>query len=242
MSTRGDGHKRQASLRRKVACNTCARERALKRVWVVRNVKLVGRWRLETLQAVPRHVLDDQQGAVGQQHKVLQTAGYDGVVCALDHALQRSALSRREGKIERIVTIGTLKHASLVWHALGPVCWWDMKRLLNAALVEVDGCSCWLVAKGRVTESIPEKGALVRDVVGVETGVDLESGVEDVVVEIAHDVLRSWVDCIKRAGWRRERPGWRVLKIGAKVVCVVAHSVCAIPHVCNEARVQGKDG
>lgn len=53
---------------------------------VVRHVEVLGvRGRaLEALQAVPRHVLDGDEGAVGEEQEVEQAVADDGVVCALD--------------------------------------------------------------------------------------------------------------------------------------------------------------
>ena len=71
--------------------------------------------------------------------------------------------------------------------------------------------------------------------IGVEARIDEESGIKDVVIEIAHKILRCGVGCIERPRWRWEGTGRRVLEIGIEIVCVVAHGVRATPHVSDEA-------
>jgi len=53
---------------------------------MVRNEEVLGRGRrgLESLQTVPGHVLDGDQGAVGEEEEIEKTVADHCVVCALD--------------------------------------------------------------------------------------------------------------------------------------------------------------
>lgn len=77
--------KREPALRVGFAHNSCASKCAQRSFRVVRYKEVILNWRLEALDAVPRHVLNSEQSAVAHQDVVETSVAYDGALAPLDH-------------------------------------------------------------------------------------------------------------------------------------------------------------
>jgi hypothetical protein len=185
---------------------------------VVRHEELAGGFILEALLAVPRHVLDRQQRAVGQQDVVEVAVGQDGALAALDHARQ-DLPARRIRRVRAQDAAG----------ALVPLAHRRVDGLLHRRPVEVD-----LRALGQVAEAageaqhIPEQWAGGRDLVDIEAWIRQEDGVEDVAPQVTAGLGGGGGGQLAR---RRER---HVLL----EVVLVAAAVPTLGDVGGEGRVQ----
>lgn len=218
-----DGDPGQAALGVGGAEDAGAGEGALAGVVVVGHEEVVRRLVLEPERAVPRHVLDRQQRAVGDQDVVQRAVGDDGAVETLDDARQHGQAAGR-GVVRVEDAVG----------AFGP--WLDgrVDGLLHVASVEVDLRPVRkVVERAREAQHVPEQRAGRRDLVHVEARVDERDGVEDIVPD------RTAVGSGVREG--RERAFGRIDEAIVQVRCVAAR-VGTFVEVCCEGCIQGEEG
>jgi hypothetical protein len=130
---------------------------------VVGDVEVVSEARLglEALRAVPCHVLDRDQGAVGEEEEVQQAVADDGVVGSLDDGRQWAESGWERGVVvwEEVWTTSTNE----------VVCGRDVDLGLDVAPVEV---IMRAAAEGRESHLVREVGAVIRQVVDVKARVD----------------------------------------------------------------------
>lgn len=134
---------------------------------------------LEALGAVPGHVLDHEEGAVGDEDHVEGAVGDDGAGEAFDDAGE-------DGEARGGGSVGAVDE-DVGGGAFFPVLFGGrVDGFLDRGPVEVDfGVGGQVVEGAWKAEDVPEEGAGSRDLVEVEAGVDEGDGVEDVVEEIA---------------------------------------------------------
>lgn len=180
-----------------------ASERAAVVLRVVRSVEGRARVLLETLQAVPGHVLDGEQSAVGGEEHVEVTGADDGVVGVLDDTLEDTVRGGAGAGVRGGAVVGAIAEDIGVGALLPVGTDRSVDGLLYVGAVEVDNFSWWdVVADVHSSEDGPGVGAHVGDVVDVETWVDFENGGESIIEHITSGVLAGvWV-------WEeRERTG-----------------------------------
>ena len=173
MPAETDLYERQAALgvRRAEDAGTGQRARVVLRV--VRDEELVRRLAREALGAVPRHVLDHEQGAVGDEDVIEGTVADDGLVEPLDHAGEDGEPAWGRG-------VGPVPREDVVVGALHPFSDWRVDGLLHVRAVEVDGGSVGnVIERAGESEDVPEKRARGGDLVDVKAGIDEHFGVED---------------------------------------------------------------
>lgn len=131
---------------------------------MVRDVEVIGgAWcGLETLLAVPGHVLDGQQRAVGEEEEVQEAVADDGVVGALDDG-REGAESRGDG----FVRVREEVRAAAADEVVGGR---DVELSLDIGAVEV---VVGAGAEGGESHLVPEIRAVVGQVVDVEARVDV---------------------------------------------------------------------
>jgi hypothetical protein len=165
--------KRQPTLLRPLALDPGSSQRAAVVLGVVRRVERAAGVLLESLKAVPCHVLDGEEGAVGGEEHVQIAGADDGVVCVFDYALEDAVLGRARGSVAGVA--GSVAVAEDVGiGALLPVGAHDgVERFLHVGAVEVDLGAWWLVVS-RVDYAELREGVGTRlgDVVDVEAGID----------------------------------------------------------------------
>ena len=157
--------------------NTSTGQRRRILLSVVGHVEIVLRRRLETLLAVPGHVLDHEERTVGNQDVIQRAMTDDGFVEALDD-LWKDGETARRGFVAAINedTVGTFGP----WHD------WSVDGFLHVGTVEIDGGALWeVVERAGEAEDVPEEGAGGRDLVDIEAGVNEGDGGEDVVPKVA---------------------------------------------------------
>jgi len=126
---------------------------------MIRHEELVLRPRLEALRAVPGHVLDHEEGAVGDEDVVEHAVGDDRAVEALDDGGEDGEAAGRGG-------VGAVDEDGC-GGAFLPVCGGGVDRGLDVAAVEVDGCAGGEVVEGAgEAEDVPEEGAGGGDLLG----------------------------------------------------------------------------
>lgn len=165
--------KRQSTLLTPRAQSACAGERAAVVFGVVRGVEfIIGRRGLEALHAVPSHVLQHEQGAVGGEEVVEVADADDGVVGAFDDVLQDSVLGGAERVVRDALVVGGAAE-DVGGRALVPVGTdGGVDGFLDVGAVEVDsGAGGKVVTVVDDAELGPEVRAGVEDVVDVEAGV-----------------------------------------------------------------------
>lgn len=203
---------------------------------MVRRVELFPRVRLEPLHAVPRHVLQRHQGAVGRQQEIQVPDPDDGVIRRFDHALQHAVLRGAQGLVAGRGS-GVAVAEDVGVGALHPVCRRGVDGRLDVAAVEVHGCPRGeVVARVDDAELAPEERAGVEDVVDVEAGVDGDGGGVNVGEEVARVIFRG--EGIGEDGegtW-----GWGEGEIGVVVGGVVAFIGLVVDRF-GEGGVQGED-
>ena len=146
---------------------------------MIGHVEVVRRFRLEALRAVPGHVLDHQQGAVGDEDVIEGAVGDDGFVQALDDGGEDGEAAGR-GLI-RSSAFGEDGTA-----AFGPRHYGGVDGLLDVGAVEVDFCAGGEVVEGaREAKNVPEEWASSCDLIDVEAGVNEGDGVVDCAPEVA---------------------------------------------------------
>jgi len=127
-------HERQPPLRMRRPKHARASQRAKTGLAMIRHEELVRRPRLEALRAVPGHVLDHEEGAVGDEDVVEHAVGDDGAVEALDDGGEDGEAAGGGGVCAVDEDGGG--------GAFLPVCeGWGVDRGLDVAAVEVDGCA-----------------------------------------------------------------------------------------------------
>lgn len=190
---------------------------------------------LEAHLAVPGHVLDGEQRAVGQHDHVEVAVGDEHAVRGLDD-LREDVLDR----IERVVAV-------LLWAAvadedgpaaLGPV---DVEGgvhgLLHVCAVEVDGLARVDVGDVRwEAEHVGGDGALRGDLVDVRARVDGVAGVDDHVEDVTRQIGRAAVVEEGRGLQARGREGQVLLP----VVCV-ATSLVEFLDLSHERVIEAED-
>ena len=162
---------------------------------VVWCVEKRGRVLIETLGAVPGHVLDGEEGAVCAEQHVQVATSDDGVVGVFDDALEDAVVGRADGGIRGTTAVIAVAEDVDVG-ALHPIGADDgVERLLNVRAVEVDlGTRRLVVARVDYSELRERMRASLGDMVNVETRVDLQDGRVEVVELVASVVLRvEWV-------------------------------------------------
>ena len=224
-----EGH---ATLRSPVSLDTSASKRTAVVLWVVGYVQR-GSWVLgETLSAVPGHVLDGKQSAVGAEEHVEVTRADDGVVSVLDNVLENTVVRRSRGLVRTpVVTIAKDVGVCALEPFGADV---GVERKLDVSAVEVD-LSTWrrVVSGVDYAELRVRVRASLGDVVDVEARVDLENGRVEVVKLVASVVLRAvWV--------RKNREG--TLRWGEREVLVhvvgVATLLVVLSDLLHECVVQ----
>lgn len=172
-----------------------AGERAAVVLGVVWSVEGRARVLLETLQAVPGHVLDGEQSAVGGEKHVEVTGADDGVVGVLDDALEDTVRGGAGAGVRGGAVVGAIAEDIGVGALLPVGTDGSVDGLLYVGTVEVDNFSWWdVVADVHSSEDGPGVGAHVADMVDVEAWVDFENGGESIIEHIASGVLAGvWV-------------------------------------------------
>lgn len=128
---------------------------------MVRDEERLFRRLLESLGAVPGHVLDRGEGAVGEEQEVQPSMADDGVVCALDHAGKRAQRAR-----DGLVSFGE----DIVLAADEVVGRRSVDDGLHVRAVEVVVRSA---GQRGEAHCVPGVGAEIGQVVDVETRVDI---------------------------------------------------------------------
>jgi len=162
VATQTNLDKGQPPLRMGGAENAGAGQRGRTRFGVIGDEELVRRRGPETLGAVPRHVLDHEESAVGDEDVVEEAVADDDVVGAGDDGGEDGEAGGRGGvgAVDEDVGRG----------AFGPVgVGWGVDGGLHVAAVEVDGRAGREVVEGsREAEDVPEEGAGGGDLVDVD--------------------------------------------------------------------------
>lgn len=133
MPTQIHRHERQPPLRMRRPHNPRPRQAFKTRLTMIRHEELVGRPCLEALHAAPGHVLDHEQGAVGDEDVVEEAVGDDRAVEALDDGGE-------DGEAGGGGVIGAVDEDRR-GGAFLPVCGGGVDCGLDVAAVEVDGCA-----------------------------------------------------------------------------------------------------
>lgn len=165
----------QATLSVVVTHDTSTRGITKAQLAMVGHVELIelARRSRETLGAVPGHVLNSEQGSVGDKDVVQQSVVNDCPLRPLNDAGQDGQRRRSAGVLPQ--------HAA---STLGPLLDRGVDGFLDVGAVEVDLCAGGEVVKGAgKAEDVPEVGWCGEDLVDVEGGVDEGHGGEDVVPE-----------------------------------------------------------
>ena len=200
-------HEGEAALRMPGAHDARRGDGAEVQLAVVRDEEVVRGRGLEAERAVPGHVLDHEEGAVGNEDVVEQAVADEDVVRALDDAREDGHPGGRGG-------VGGED-------AVGAFLPFLLRRVdggLHVAAVEVDvGAGRHVVEGAREAEHVPEQRAGGGDLVDVEARVDLECGVEDGVPHVAGALVAAG-----KLALRWLRTGWGVGEILGEVVGVAA--------------------
>ena len=206
---------RQTALRTPIANYTRASQRATIIFWMIRNIEFRARVCLQSLLAVPGHVLQSGERAIGGED-IIQVADSDnGVVRRLDHVLQ-GPVSRgaRRSVAQILVVAGSAENVGGC--ALIPIRGWRMDGFLHIAAVEVDYLGRrYVVSWVDASSHTPRVRAGFGNMVDVEAGIDFEERVVHVVEYVA-----GVVGGVVRVGQDWERGGWRgklkvFLEVGA---------------------------
>ena len=199
------------------------RECGVARVIVVRDEEVGGGWGREALGAVPRHVLDGQEGAVGDEDHVEEAVADDGAVGALDDSGQDA-----EGGRQRVVVVVDEHRLVCAFH---PVDVRSVDGGFDIGTVEVDLCSVGeVVERPRETEDVPQQWASCRDLVDVPAWIDQKSFVVDGSPEAAAAAATR-----ARRGWKGT--SWWVCKIILEVR-VVATGLSLGVKICHESVIE----
>lgn len=151
----------------------------LRQARVVRDEERLDGRPLEPLGAVPGHVLDGGEGAVGEEEEVEPAVADDGVVGALDDAGERAQRAGRGPVPVR---------EDVVLAAHGVVRRRRVEGGLHVGAVEV---VVWPAGQRGEAHLVPEVGAVVGQVVDVEAWVDVVRGGDDRVPDVAAGGLRA---------------------------------------------------
>lgn len=132
---------------------------------MIRDEELIRRRRAKALGAIPRHILDHEQGAVSEEDIVEQAVADDDVIRAFDDGGEDAEAGGGGG-------VGVVDEDGGVG-AFHPVCVrGGVDGCLHVAAVEVDACACGHVVEAAgEAEHVPEEGAGCCDLVDVEAGV-----------------------------------------------------------------------
>ena len=169
-----------------------------------------GRLRLEPQRTVPRHVLDREQGAVGDddhveiaiadEHAVgrfddLWQDGLDGVGGEITFGFGAA------GVVVSRAGFGTADEDGIDG-AFGPgYAGWGVQGGFHVGAVEVGVCAFGGVDElGGEGEDVPEEGALLIDLVDVEAGVDGQKGVVEHGEDVAGGVVEEFGGLVARWG------------------------------------------
>ena len=145
---------------------------------MVRHVEVIGGFGLEALRAVPGHVLDHEQSAIGNEDVIQDAVGDDCAVEALDDMGQHRQTAGR-----RSVAIIADEHALATFLPLYDGC---VDSFLHVGTVEVDLCAGGEVVEGAgKAENVPEQGAGSGYLVDVEARVDEGDGVVNIAPQVA---------------------------------------------------------
>lgn len=175
-------HPRKAALRVRRTHHARGSKGAQIFLAMIRDEELGRRLRLKPQGAVPRHVLDHEEGAIGDEDHIEETVTNDDVVGAFDDAREDGDARWRRG-----VRVQDAVGAFLPFLDRG------VDRLLDVGAVEVDlGAVGQVVEGARETENVPEQRAGSGDLVDVKTRVHFSCGVKDIVPEVAGATLTSW--------------------------------------------------
>jgi hypothetical protein len=189
-------------LRRSVRNSCVGNLENVAKTLVVRHVEVLGLgWRgLESLETVPGHVLDGDEGAVGEEEEVEETVANDGVVGTFDNGWERS-----ESGWEGLVTLGEEVFTTAANEVVGRR---SVNHFLDIRSVEV---VVWSTCERRESELIPQVRAEICQVVDVETWVDIVDCVIDVIEKITTGLSRGWGS--RNWAWWREAGGVRLEEI-----------------------------
>ena len=189
----------------------------LRQLRMVRHEQLIGKGVcLETLHAIPRHVLDRDETAVHEQQEVVPPVANDDIVGPLDHARQGP---ERAGK-------RAVRTEKTVFAADAVIGGRSVDSCLDVAHVEV---VVRAPGEGREAHLVPEVGAEIDEVVEVKTGIHVVGCGYDVGPDVA-----AWQGGV---GSRGNGAGGRPLEsVGHKFV--VAAFCAAGTDVGDEAVVQ----
>jgi hypothetical protein len=181
-------------LRRSVG-NSCVGDiENIAKTLVVRHeeVLLLGGRGLEALEAVPGHVLDGDEGAVGEEEEVEETMADDGVVGTFDDGWERSQ-RRWNGLITPREEVFTTTADEVVGRR-------SVNNFLDIRSVEV---VVWTTSERRESELIPQVRAEICQMIDVETWIDVVECIVDIIEKITAGLSRGWC----RRNWARWREG-----------------------------------
>lgn len=133
-------------------------------VW---DVERITGFSVEALGSAPGHVLDHEQGAVGDEDHVERGMAYDGTFAALNDAGERTSERSRWDAVVCAVD------KDVVVCTLHPVGGGSVDSLLDVCAVEVDKSACGFITEGaRESKDIPEEWAGCGDLVDVKARVN----------------------------------------------------------------------
>lgn len=197
-------------------------QRAQACLLMIRHEKLPRRFLLKPLLAAPRHILDHEQRAVGDEDHIQRSMRNDRFIQSFDHGGQD-----REARGRGIIFFQDARGT------FGPGAEGRVDGGLDVGAVEVDFRPRGEVVEGaREAEDVPEEGAGGGDLVDVETGVDEGDGGEDVVEEVA---ARGGGVGRRGEGTR----GWEG-EVGGEEGGVVAGGGAGVDRVC-EGLIEGEE-
>lgn len=154
---------------------------------MVGNEEFVRRSFLESLGAVPGHVLDHQARAVGDENHIQQTVPDDRAVQALDDV-------GKHGKTGWRARIAAVAGKDVADGAFGPVGWRGVDSFLDVRPVEINFCSIRQVwDRSGEAQDVPEDGTGGGDLVDVEAGVYFKNSIEDGAPKVAARDGGGWV-------------------------------------------------
>lgn len=108
-----DGYKGETSFGDITPENSCTSNRAFHRVVMVGYVEGFGRRLAEALLAIPREIVESQQGGICDEDHVESSVADDDVVCRFDDFLKRAAVDARRQRRVAVVDKDTLGRANL---------------------------------------------------------------------------------------------------------------------------------
>lgn len=146
--------------------------------------------RLEAQLAMPGHVLDREQGTVGQNDHVIVTIADKHTVCRLDH-LREDMLDGVGREVTLLLGPTRATHKDGLVRALGPLDARSVQGTLDVFAIKVDRGAGGLVDQFRGEgKNIPRKRTHQVDLVDVEAGVDSHGGGVDHIKNVALRIAR----------------------------------------------------